>query len=102
MRSLDPFPLILFGGVCRPASIDLCDPQWLSRKGCSDCLWLCMWREAQSLSHYFQESSFPQCVLRKLQGTPLLAADSEAYYRTLWSLTKPHLLGRWYVDVGKA
>lgn len=37
MRSLDTFPLILFDGVCRPVSIDLCDPQWLSRKGCSVC-----------------------------------------------------------------
>lgn len=63
-------------------------------------MWLRMWTGAQSFSHYFQESFFPQTVLGKLQGTPLLAADSEVYYRTLWSLKKPQLLGRWYVDVG--
>lgn len=43
----------------------------------------------------------PTNCFGEIAGNTLLAADSEVYYRTLWSLKKPQLVGRWYVDVGK-
>lgn len=90
MRGLDLFPLILFSGVWRPASIGSCDTQWLIRKDWSLAVCGCTCGVGHTAS--FQESAFPQVILRKLQEPPLLVGG---HFKNL-------LLGRWYVEVGKA